>query len=118
MPIRFLGGPILRRCLDCTATIAGGSRCRACQRRINARKNARRAGSAVAVLPGFTGLVDLFHGRRAEDVAPDLRLIVEECGTERDRDYWQPTRGNVGAIMQTILGWCEQHPDAVFDAEG
>lgn len=70
------------------------------------------------VLPGFTGLVDLFHGRRAEDVAPDLRLIVEECGTERDRDYWQPTRGNVGAIMQTILGWCEQHPDAVFDAEG
>jgi len=70
------------------------------------------------IVPGFTDMVEFFHERRAGDMIPTLAAIVDTCGTCRDADYWQPTPGNAGAIMATILGWCRLHPDAVFAASG
>jgi hypothetical protein len=70
------------------------------------------------VVPDYQGLVELFDGRVASEVAPTLEMIVERCGTNRHSDYWAATPGNVGAIMATILEWCRLHPDAVFSASG
>ena len=58
---------------------------------------------------------DELHGKKAADVIPLLEAKVAELGTERDRDYWNPTPGNVGYTLALLLRWAQQYPDAVFD---
>lgn len=60
------------------------------------------------------GGVKMLDGRRAGDVAPLLAAAVEALGTERDRDYWKPTRGNAGYALNILYEWAQQYPDAIF----
>lgn len=56
----------------------------------------------------------MLGGKRAGDVIPMLERAVERLGTERDPDYWKATAGNAGAMLNLLLTWARQHPDAVF----
>lgn len=70
------------------------------------------------IVPDWPGMIRFFNGKRAGDMIPTMRMIVERLGTERDPDYWAPTPGNAGYVMNMLLGWAEQYPDAVWDCEG
>jgi hypothetical protein len=59
---------------------------------------------------GYFGL----DGMKGIDAAPTLERAVQELGTERDNDYWKPTKGNVGTLMNLLLGWCKDNPDGTF----
>lgn len=50
------------------------------------------------------------NGKIAEETLPLLAQKVAEYGTERDDDYWKPTEGNVGYMLNILHGWAEQHP--------
>lgn len=63
---------------------------------------------------GFAGFREFLNGRKAADVIPGLKGAVEKLGTNRWEDYWAPTPGNAGHALSILLGWAEQHPDAVF----
>lgn len=58
----------------------------------------------------FRGL----HGKVGEDVLDELEEMVENLGTERDKDYWATTPGNVGYTLSILVGWIKLHPKAVF----
>jgi len=53
-------------------------------------------------------------GRSGADTAADLRFVVDAFGTERVRDYWEPTHGNAGYAASILLAWAELHPDATW----
>jgi hypothetical protein len=60
-------------------------------------------------------LRDAIHGKRASDVLSLLERGVHSLGTERDDDYWSATEGNAGHVLNLLLGWARQHPDATFN---
>ncbi len=40
-----------------------------------------------------------------------LKSKVAELGTNRYKDYWAPTHGNVGYMLEILRRWAEQYPD-------
>ena len=55
-------------------------------------------------------------GKKASTVLPKLKKVwnkLKGCKPFKN-DYWAPTPGNAGVPIKLILGWAEQHPDAVF----
>jgi hypothetical protein len=44
------------------------------------------------------------YGKTAAELIPVLERAVAELGTERDDDYWAPTKGNAGAALSDLLG--------------
>ncbi len=60
---------------------------------------------------GFRAL----NGRRAGDVISDLTTAVQLLGDNPDEDYWAPTNGNVGHMLNILLGWATMYPDAIFE---
>lgn len=59
-------------------------------------------------------LVDMLDGKRAGDTIELMEKAVGVLGTERYADYWEPTDGNAGAALATLLGWARQYPDAIW----
>ena len=56
-------------------------------------------------------------GKTAKDCISRLENAVEVLGTSRyDKDYWAATPGNAGYVLNVLLGWARQHPDARFTA--
>ncbi len=55
----------------------------------------------------FRGLDTL----RGSDTAPVLSAKVRELGTQRSEDYWEPTEGNAGAALCTLLAFAVAHPE-------
>mgnify|MGYP001562923708 CR=1 FL=1 len=64
---------------------------------------------------GERGPRQFLHRKRAGDLVPELELAVAKLGTDRDPDYWKPTKGNAGVILALLLKWARQHPDAFFE---
>lgn len=56
----------------------------------------------------------LLHDKRAGDVIPLLEEGVRKLGTDVHDDYWKPTPGNAGHMLNVLLGWARLHPDAIF----
>jgi hypothetical protein len=56
----------------------------------------------------------MLDGKRAGDVIKTLERAVGQLGTDTDDDYWKPTPGNAGHMLNVLLGWARQHPEAVF----
>ncbi len=48
---------------------------------------------------------------KAEHTAAKLAEKVEELGTERSADYWEPTPENAGAALSTLLAFAVAHPE-------
>ena len=63
------------------------------------------------VYPEYFSLRDL-DGKTAAETELILAKAVDELGTERDEDYWNPTPGNAGYALNILLGWARQHPKA------
>lgn len=59
----------------------------------------------------FRGL----HEKRAGDMIPEMEKTVAELGITQDKDYWNPTKGNVGHAVNILLKWAKQNPDAIFE---
>ncbi len=53
-------------------------------------------------------------GKTGEETLLILNRIVDEFGTEPYKDYWAPTPGNVGAMVQVLLEWARLYPAAVW----
>ena len=53
--------------------------------------------------------------KQAKETLPALEAAVDELGTERHPDYWEPTPGNAGAAVALLRDWARQHPEAVWD---
>lgn len=70
---------------------------------------------AIPEAEGSGILVLLLDGKTGAETVPVLRRIVDHCGTERDKDYWEPTPGNAGYAAALMLAWAELHPEAVWD---
>lgn len=60
-------------------------------------------------------LVTMLDGKTAAETIPLLERLVAALGTERDRDYWQPTAGNAGYALSILLAWARLYPDAHWD---
>jgi hypothetical protein len=54
------------------------------------------------------------HGRTGAETLPELEQAVEQLGTERSNDYWEPTPGNAGAAVALLRDWARQHPAATW----
>jgi len=61
----------------------------------------------------FGGLKAL-NGKAAREVITPLEIAVKKLGTKRSSDYWAATQGNAGHVLNLLLGWARQWPDAVF----
>lgn len=57
------------------------------------------------------------YGKTGAEVVPVLERAVALLGTDRDDDYWKPTRGNAGHALAVLLSWARLHPEAVFDGD-
>ena len=51
---------------------------------------------------------------QASETIPRLKQAMEELGIDTDRDYWKPTKGNVGYTCGILLRWAEMNPEAVW----
>ncbi len=56
--------------------------------------------------------LDGLSGAQAQ--AP-LKEVIARLNGDRDPDYWSPTEGNARRACEILLGWAQQHPNAVFD---
>ena len=54
------------------------------------------------------------NGKKARDVTDALAKAVDTLGVEPADDYWEPTAGNAGRALATLLDWAKQYPEAVF----
>ena len=59
----------------------------------------------------------ILNNKKAVDVDPTLKLFIDYYGIEKDKDYWQPTEGNVGYAINILYKWAIQYPDAIFKVE-
>lgn len=60
------------------------------------------------------GLRSLYGKTGREAIAP-LESAIEKLGVDRHPNYWEATPGNAGYALSVLLGWAQQHPDAIFD---
>lgn len=56
----------------------------------------------------------MLDSKRAADCIPTLERAVGILGTDADTDYWKATPGNAGHMLNLLLDWARQHPNAVF----
>lgn len=54
-------------------------------------------------------------GKTGRDLRPTIERAVAELGTIKDKDFWKPSNGNVGAIFDLMLEWIDQLPDGRFE---
>lgn len=54
------------------------------------------------------------YGRKLSEIEDVLEHSVKVLGTYRDEDYWLPTPGNAGAIIEILLRWAKDNPEATF----
>lgn len=54
------------------------------------------------------------NGSIAENVIKLFEKTIKDLGTEREKDYWNPTKGNVGYALSILLKWAKKYPKAVF----
>jgi hypothetical protein len=57
------------------------------------------------------------NGRKAGDTIQWLEQSVIACGNKRDPNIWEPTRGNVGAMLALLLLWATTEPEATWKVE-
>ena len=55
--------------------------------------------------------------QRAGDWTERLQAAVDELGTTRHRDYWEPSEGNAGMALARLLEWAKQYPNATWRVE-
>lgn len=55
------------------------------------------------------------HGKKGKECVKRLKEATKKLGTDFSGDYWEPTPGNAGVILDTLKKWAEEHPKAVFD---
>ncbi len=53
-------------------------------------------------------------GKVASATITQLEELVEKLGDDPYDDYWTPTPGNAGHALVVLLGWAQQHPDAIW----
>ena len=53
-------------------------------------------------------------GKTGEEAKPLLTKAVENFGSKRNEDYWNPTKGNVGHACNILLSWVKENPKAIF----
>ena len=76
-------------------------------------------GSTVACLnitSNYRTLFDFYelHDKVAHETIPSLIEAVVQLGTERNRNHWAPTPGNVGFACDRLLSWACRYPDAIW----
>ena len=54
------------------------------------------------------------NGKTAKETIVRLENAITELGTEFSGDYWESTPGNAGKILQTLVKWAYELPDAVW----
>lgn len=52
------------------------------------------------------------HRKKAKTTIKVLEDKIKEFGTKKEKDYWQPTKGNVGYALNILLTWAKQYPEA------
>ena len=53
-------------------------------------------------------------GKTARETIVRLENAITELGTEFSGDYWEATPGNAGKILQALVKWAYELPDAVW----
>lgn len=53
----------------------------------------------------------------AESTIPGLEVIVKGFGTEKDKDYWALTEGNVGYACSILLSFAKEHPEGIWETD-
>ena len=61
-------------------------------------------------LRGHGALTQMLNGLTGADTIPLLEQAVAKLGTDRSADYWEPSAGNAGAALDTLLSWARTHP--------
>ncbi len=54
------------------------------------------------------------YGKKAITTIERLEYIVDQLGTQKDKDPWNPTPGNAGYVLNILLGWARTRPEAVW----
>ena len=54
------------------------------------------------------------NGKTAKDTIIRLEKAVKKLGTDFSGDYWESTEGNAGRILQTLVKWAYELPNAVW----
>ena len=58
------------------------------------------------------------YGKKAKNTTRRLRKAVKELGTEQSDDYWDGyVPGNAGHVLNVLLSWAKQHPEAVWSGD-
>lgn len=64
-------------------------------------------------VPRFgVSLRGMIEGKLGMETWVDLATYAAILGTDKDEDYWKPTEGNAGAILDLLAGWAVMHPTA------
>lgn len=61
--------------------------------------------------------VRTIDGLTGADSIPLLEEQVHQLGTQQYRDYWAPTKGNVGYMCSILLAWARRHPTAIWEVD-
>lgn len=56
-------------------------------------------------------------GMKALDSIIILEEKVDKFGTNRDKDYWEPSEGNVGHACNVLLQWARLYPNGTWKIE-
>jgi hypothetical protein len=81
------------------------------------------AQAMLMVPPEYTPVLvpllgdDLGHwidGKKGSEVMWKLHSIVKRLGVVKDKDFKNPTDGNVGYILSLLEKWARKYPRAVF----
>jgi len=54
------------------------------------------------------------NGKLAKDTIVRLENAITELGTDFSGDYWEATEGNAGRILQSLVKWAHELPNAVW----
>lgn len=57
----------------------------------------------------------LLQGKRGLETVTILERAVADLGVKIDKDYYKPTKGNVGYVLGILLQWAMIHPDGVWE---
>lgn len=53
--------------------------------------------------------------KTAKESIPRLEKALKTLGANTSNDYWEATPGNAGRILDMMLEWAKQKPDAVWE---
>ena len=57
------------------------------------------------------------YGKKYAECVDRLESAIKVLGTDQDDDYWAATNGNVGHILEILLKWVTQYPEAHFEGD-